>query len=145
MYPLSRHLQLHCYSFLVILLAYLTVLALCCCVGLSQGSESWGSVMALPSCRSWASRCSGFSCCGAQALKHRLSSCGTQVPWYVESSRIRDRTRVSYIGNWILYHWATREALPCHFLMRCSPVDSQHHICRNCVSLSVFCLHLSRL
>ena len=49
---------------------------------------------------------------------------------------------VSYIGNWILYHWATREALPCHFLMRCSPVDSQHHICRNCVSLSVFCLHL---
>ena len=28
-----------------------------------------------------------------------------------ESSWPRDRTRISYIGRWILYHWATREAL----------------------------------
>ena len=28
----------------------------------------------------------------------------------MESSRIRDRTCVSYIGRQILYHWATREA-----------------------------------
>ena len=37
----------------------------------------WG----LPSsCREWASRCSGFSCCGALALERSgFSSCGTQV------------------------------------------------------------------
>ena len=73
MYPWSMHLQLQCYLFLVILLAYLAVLGLRCCVDLSQLSESWGSVIALSSCHLWALRCSGFSCCGAQAPKHRLS------------------------------------------------------------------------
>ena len=29
--------------------------------------------------RSTGSRCAGFSSCGSQALKHRLSSCGTQA------------------------------------------------------------------
>ena len=32
------------------------------------------------------------------------------------SSRIRDWTRVSCIGRWILYHWATREAPAWRFL-----------------------------
>ena len=27
------------------------------------------------------------------------------------SSRVRDQTRISCIGRWILYHWATRETL----------------------------------
>ena len=30
-------------------------------------------------CGARASHCSGFSCCGAQVLKHRLSSCGAQA------------------------------------------------------------------
>ena len=30
-------------------------------------------------CGLWASRCSGFSHCGAQTLEHGLSSCGTQA------------------------------------------------------------------
>jgi len=92
--------------------------------------------MALCSCCSWASHGSGFSS-GARALENRLSSCGTWVLWYVESSRTRDRTRVSNTGKWILYHWATREALHCHFSMHCSPVDSQHHICRNCLRIYI--------
>ena len=30
-------------------------------------------------CRAQASHCHGFSCCGAQALRRRFSSCGTQA------------------------------------------------------------------
>ena len=39
-------------------------------------------------------------------LEHRLSSCGAPglvAPQHVGSSWIRDRTRVSCIGMWILY------------------------------------------
>ena len=39
------------------------------------------------------------------AMLHRLSS-----PRHVGSSRTRDPNHVSYIGRWILYHRATREA-----------------------------------
>jgi len=35
---------------------------------------------------------------------------GLAAPWHVRSSRIRDRTHVSCIGRWILYHGATKEA-----------------------------------
>ena len=30
-------------------------------------------------CGAWASHCGGFSCCRAQALERRLSSCGVQA------------------------------------------------------------------
>ena len=36
---------------------------------------------------------------------------GLGVPWHMESSRIKDRTHVPYIGRWILNHWITREVL----------------------------------
>ena len=60
----------------------------------------------------------GFSCCGARALEHRLSSCGARAyllrdMW--DFSRTRAQTRVPCIGRRILNHCATREAL--HFLM----------------------------
>ena len=54
-----------------------------------------------------------LSSCDSWALEHRLNSCGTWVYllwWHVGSSQIRDRTHMSWIGRWILYHWATREA-----------------------------------
>ena len=41
---------------------------------------------------------------------HRRSSCGTRAAQHVESSRIRDGTRVSGIGRQVLYHRAAREA-----------------------------------
>ena len=89
---------------------------------------------AFSSCCVWASHCSGFSCCRAQALGHTASNgCNTWVqslwllgsraqgqqlwhtglvaPWQMGSSWIRDRTCVSYVGRKILYHWATREAM----------------------------------
>ena len=34
------------------------------------------------------------------------------IPFSRGSSRPRDQTQVSYIGRWILYHWATWEAHP---------------------------------
>ena len=42
---------------------------------------------------------------------------GLVALWRVESSQIRVQTCFSYIGSWILYHWATREALY-HFCLR---------------------------
>ena len=53
----------------------------------------------------------GFSSCGSWALEHRLSSCGSDLValWHAGSSQTRNRTPVSCIGKWILYHWATRE------------------------------------
>ena len=35
---------------------------------------------------------------------------GLAAPRHVGSSQSRDQNRVSCIGRWILYHWATREA-----------------------------------
>ena len=43
---------------------------------------------------------------------HRLQELwlmGLVVPHHVESSWTRDRTHVSCVGRWILYHWTSRE------------------------------------
>ena len=63
-------------------------------------------------CCVWASHCSGFSCCRAQAPGHMgFSSCGS---WALEHRLDRDWTWVTCIRRQILYHWATREALGSH-------------------------------
>ena len=48
-------------------------LGLCSC---TQAFATYGKWGPLSSCSAWTSHCSGFSCCGAQALEHRLSSRG---------------------------------------------------------------------
>ena len=55
-----------------------------------------------------ASHCSGFSCCGAQALWYPqyLWCPGLVSPMHVESSRPRDQTCVPCTGRQIL-HWTT--------------------------------------
>ena len=73
-----------------------------------------------------ASHCSGFSCCGAQALEHQASvvvalglyaqtrklwHMGLVAPQHMESSWTRDRTCISCTGRLILNHWTTREVL----------------------------------
>ena len=68
---------MHSFFFFINLFIYLfmAVLGLCCCV------------RAFSSCGARASHCSGFSCCGAQALDARasvvvargLSSCGSRA------------------------------------------------------------------
>ena len=93
---------------------------------LFSSCSKWGL---LSSYQAWVSRCSGFSCCGVQVsilVACGLRSCGSQALWCVclvavacrlscptacGYSCTRDGTRVSWIGRWILYPWATREAL----------------------------------
>ena len=75
-------------------------------------------------CSARASHCSGFSCCGAQALgvqaqqlwlmgyraqAQQLWHTGLVAPWHVGSSWTSARTCVPCIGRQILNHCATRE------------------------------------
>ena len=64
-----------------------------------------------------ASRCGGFSCCGAwfEVSRLQLLWCmGLVGPWDVESSLTRDRTCVLCACRQILNHWTTREVWkPC--------------------------------
>ena len=99
--------------------------------GCARAFSSCSKQELISSCGAWASHCGGFFCgaqalgwwasvvaarglysCGYQALEHRLSSCGPHLvaPWHVGSSCTRDQTCLLWIGKWILYHWATREA-----------------------------------
>ena len=105
----------------------LAVLDLRCCMGFSLVAASGG----YSSCGAPTSPCSGLSCLwawaqgcpglrsrGPRSLGHRLC-----LLWYMDllalqhmaSSQIRNWTHVSCTGQWILYHWATREAHYCHF------------------------------
>ena len=61
----------------------------------------------LSSCDIQASHCSGFS---LQSTGSLLWSMDLVAPRHLRSSLIRDWTRVSCLGRWILYPWATREA-----------------------------------
>ena len=85
------------------LFVYLVVLGLHCWVGFSlvvvSGGYSLVSVTSLVADH-------GLCMHGLQ----QLWCTGLVVSQHVGSSRIRDRNRVSFIGRWILYHWATREA-----------------------------------
>ena len=68
------------------------------------------------SCSVWASHCGGLSCCCTPAL---LCCKGLAAPRHVGSSWVQDRTRVPFIGRWILMHCVTREVL--HFCLSFSP------------------------
>ena len=64
-------------------------------------------------CRAQALGHTGFSSCLSRALGHRLSRCvaWASLPcgmWGLPRSGIKP---MSFIGRWILCHWATREAL----------------------------------
>ena len=52
---------------------FLAALSLGYCVWAFSSCSEWGL---LCSCCAWASNCGSFSCCRAQALAYRLSSCG---------------------------------------------------------------------
>ena len=56
----------------------------------------------LSSCGVWAPGCVGFHSCSTQL--QQLWRMGLVAPQHVESSRTRDRTHVTCIGRWILYH-----------------------------------------
>ena len=62
---LNSHLFIYCWA----------GLGLCRCTPAFSSCGEWGL---LSRCDMWASRCSGFYCCGAQAPEHGLSSCSTR-------------------------------------------------------------------
>ena len=92
----------------------LVALGLCCC--------TW----ALPSCGEWellsnrdaqASRCSSFSCCGAQALGAQAQCTGLVALWWVEASQTMDPN-----------HWTTREVPACFYMFKIL----YNKKCKNC-------------
>ena len=76
----------------------------------AQSFSSCGEWSFCNSCRTWASHCGAFSCCGPQVMglpasevvMHRFS-CLTAY--------ISDGTHFCCIGRQILSHWTTRETL----------------------------------
>ena len=106
------------FVFIVNLFIYLFLAALslhCCILAFSSRSKQ----ELLSNCSAWASHCSGFSCCGAQA--QQLWVMGLVASQHVKSSQTRDKTHVPRIGRRILNHWITREAPGVHFLCDSSP------------------------
>ena len=105
------------------LILFLAVVVFCCYARFSLVEDRG----LLSGCSVQPSRCSGFSCCRAQAsvaVVHGLYSTSSVVvaqgasllPWHSDlpmiqgSSWIKDTTRVSCIDRQILYHWAIRKA-----------------------------------
>ena len=74
--------------------------------GTGSGCTAFGSCGAqAPGARPSAAATRGLGGCGPRALERRLSSCSPQA------QLLPVRTHASYIGRWILYHRAIREAL----------------------------------
>ena len=82
------------FIYIYIFFKFLAVLGLCCCTGFSS---RWFLLL----------RSTGL---GARGLQ-QLWPPSLAAPWHMGFSQIRDQTHVSCIGRWILYHWATRQAL----------------------------------
>ena len=79
----------------------------CCSVWASHAVEHglWGmGASVLGTTRLWSTGSIVVAHTGSTKLWHLVA------PQHMGSSQIRDRTHVSCIGRWILYHWATREA-----------------------------------
>ena len=95
------------FSFIYLFLAVLGLIA-------AQAFLSSQQAGLLSSCGMRALERVGFSSCRKQA--QYLWCMGLVAPQHVGSSRIRGQTHVSWIGRWILYHWATREAPSLVFL-----------------------------
>ena len=59
--------ELHFFLKIYLFILFLAVLGLCCC---EWAFSNCGEMRLLSSCGTWAVHCSGFSCCGAPALRH---------------------------------------------------------------------------
>ena len=103
--------SIFCPFFKVCFIYLLTLAALGLC-GYVQAFSGYGNWGLLANCGAWASRCRGFSCCGAPTLEHAgSSSCSARawlvVLWHVESPQTRDQTRDPCIDREILNHRPT--------------------------------------
>ena len=82
---------------------FLVVLGLCCCL---QAFSSYSKCGLLSSCSVPASYRGGFSCCRAQALEHRLSSCG-QGMWDLLGAGIKPMSPALQADSHPLDHQAS--------------------------------------
>ena len=94
-------------------LIYLAALGLGCCTQAFSCSEQ-GLLLSRGGCGARASRSTGFSCCGAQALGRMDSvvtahgfSCSTACGIFQD----RESNLCPLFGRQILNHWTTREVL----------------------------------
>ena len=91
---------------------FLTTLGHCCFAQAFSSCRDRG----LLCCGAQVSHCSGFSYWGAQALgawaQYLWPTMGLVVPHHVESSQIRNQTRVPCISRQVLNHWASKEVPP---------------------------------
>ena len=98
----------------LLLFFFLAALGLHCCTWAFSSCERGYAGECMLLCSAWASHGSGFSYCRALAwgtwgllVAAQGLSCSITCGIFLD----QDRTHVSCIGRWILYHWATREAL----------------------------------
>ena len=122
-----NNISIQCYYILWIIVCiylFLAVLGLYCCsqaflqLGWVRttlwlrctGFLLWRHLLLL----STGSRASSLSSCSSRVQPLQLLGFKAQARFAVHglSSWARDQTRVSCIGRWILFHWATREAAP---------------------------------
>ena len=100
---------------------FLAVLTLCCCAGFSPVAGCGLLLLLSPGSRvsglQWLQHVGSGAPLGSRAQAHSCGAQGLADLWHVGSSRTRDETCVSCIGRQILYHWATREAQFCPFLI----------------------------
>ena len=86
---------------------------------------------------SWASHCSGFSCCGAWALDawaQWLLHTGLAAPQHVESSWTRDWTCVPCTGRWDSKPLDQQGSpILLLFLLYCMTIQSILHVCGFCI------------
>ena len=86
----------------------------------------------------WASHCSDFSCCRAQA--QNLWHTSVVTPQCVESSWTQDRTCVPYTGRQILNHWVTRAPSVPLLTLRVVSCDSPNTTALPPWTLCILCL-----
>ena len=147
-------------SSLIPLFTYFDCAGSCCCTGFPPAVLRAGH----SSLRCMASHCEDFSFGGAWAPGHtgfrsrsvwaqELQLLGSRaqaqqlwhpssvILWHVTSSQIRDRTRVSCTGRWILYHWATKE-VPNIFLLN---EFYTYIFLSSCLLICLIIIHLQKL
>ena len=100
------------FQFFELINLFLTALDLCCCSKPFSDCREQGL---LSSRSARVSHCGDFSCCGAQAPEHELSSCcalGLVAPRHVESSQTNQGlNHVPCIGRWTLNHWTESSSI----------------------------------
>ena len=98
--------------------------------GVAQGPAAYLTLIAL-CCYRWVTKsrltlCDPRDCSPPGSFVHGTSEARilewVAISFFRGSSWPRDRTRISCIGRWIFYYWASREAPDCHKSSQTVPI-----------------------